>query len=53
VKHEFRDTLRIHVDHDHEIDAEVVGELIDKVVDGAVTIIAIATLAHFVKKIMQ
>lgn len=52
MKHEFKDTLRIQVDHDHEIDSEVVGELIDKVVDGAVTIIAIATLAHFVRKVL-
>ena len=52
MKHEFRDELRIKVDHDHEIDAEVVSEVIDKIVDGAVTIIAVATLSHFIKKIL-
>lgn len=52
MKHEFKDTLRIQVDHEHEIQAEVVEALIDKVVDGAVTIIAVATVAHFIKKIL-
>jgi hypothetical protein len=52
VKHEFRDELRIKVDHDHEIDPEVASEIIDKVVDAAVTIIAVATLSHFIKKIL-
>lgn len=51
VKHEFKDTLRIQVDHDHEIDTEVVSKLIDRVVDGAVTIITVATVAHFLKKL--
>jgi hypothetical protein len=50
VKHEFKDELRIQVNHDHEIDPEVMAELIDKVVDGAVTIIAVWTLAHFLRK---
>jgi hypothetical protein len=52
VKHEFRDELRIRVEHDHEIDPEVVSEVIDKVVDGAVTIIAVSTLSFFIKKIL-
>lgn len=52
MKHEFKDELRIKVDHDHEIDAEVVSEIIDKVVDGVVTIIAISTLSHFIRKIL-
>lgn len=51
MKHEFKDTLRIQVDHDHEIDTEVVSKLIDRVVDGAVTIITVATVAHFLKKL--
>lgn len=52
MKHEFRDELRIKVDHEHDIDPEVAGQIIDKVVEGAVTIIAIGTLSHFLKKIM-
>lgn len=52
MKHEFRDELRIKVDHEHEIDAEVLSEVIDKVVDGAVTIISVWTLAYFIKKIL-
>lgn len=52
MRHKFEDELRIKVDHDHEIDPEVVGKLIDKVVDGAVIIIAVSTLSHFIKKIL-
>lgn len=52
MKHEFKDTLRIQVDHEHEIDAETVEALIDKVVEGAVTVIAVATVAHFLRKIV-
>jgi hypothetical protein len=50
VKHEFRDELKIKVDHEHEIDPDVVKEVIDKVVDGAVTIIVVSTVSHFIKK---
>ena len=50
MKHEFRDTLKIEVDHDHEIDPEMVEDLIDKVVEAAVTIIAVATVAHILRK---
>jgi hypothetical protein len=50
VKHEFRDTLKIQVDHEHEIDPEVVETLIDRAVEGAITIIAVATVAHILRK---
>jgi hypothetical protein len=46
VKHKFEDELRIKIDHDHEIPLEEVGKLVDKIVDGAVTIIVVATAAH-------
>lgn len=52
MRHKFDDELRIKVEHDHEIDPEVASEIIDKVVDGAVTIIAVATVAHFLKKLL-
>lgn len=50
MKHEFKDELRIKVDHEHEIQPEVVEDLIDKVVDGAVTIIVVASIAHILRK---
>lgn len=52
MKHEFKDTLRIQVDHEHEIDPEVVSKVIDKAVEGAVIVIAVATFSHFVKRIL-
>lgn len=50
MKHEFKDELRIKVDHEHEIQTDVIEELIDKVVEGAVTIIVVATVAHIFRK---
>lgn len=50
MKHEFKDELRIKVDHEHEIPLEEVHDLVDKIVDGAVTIIAVATTAHILRK---
>lgn len=50
MKHEFKDTLHITVDHEHEIQTDVVEELIDKVVDGAITIIAVATAAQILRR---
>jgi hypothetical protein len=50
MKHEFKDELKIRVDHDHEIQTEVVEDLIDKVVEGAITIIVVSTFAHILRK---
>lgn len=50
MKHEFKDELRIKVDHDHEIQTEVVEELIDKVVEATVTIVAVTTVAYILGK---
>lgn len=50
MKHEFKDELRIKVDHEHEIQTDVIEELIEKVVDGAVTIIVVATAAHIFRR---
>lgn len=50
MKHEFRDELRIQVDHDHDIDVEVVDHVVDKIVEGSVIIIAVATGAHILRK---
>jgi hypothetical protein len=50
VRHKFEDELRIKVDHDHEIDPEVVERIIDKAVEGAVTIIVVATAAHILRR---
>ena len=52
MKHEFKDEVRIKVTHDHNVDPEAAAEVISKIVDGAVTIIAVATLSHFLKRIL-
>lgn len=52
MKHQFQDELRIKVQHDHDVDPKVVSEVVDKVVEGAVTIIAISTLSYFIRKIL-
>jgi hypothetical protein len=54
VKHEFKDELRIKVEHEHEhhIEPEVVEAIIGKAVDGAVTIIVASTVATVVKRLV-
>lgn len=48
MKHKIADDINVNLNID--IPAEDLGDLIDKVVDGAVTIIAVATVAHILRK---
>lgn len=48
MKHIIADDVNVNLHVD--IPAEDLGTLIDKAVDGAVTIIAVATVAHILKK---
>lgn len=52
MKHQFQDELRIKVDHDHKLPMEDIDHLIDRVVNGAVTIIAVATVGSIIKKFL-
>jgi hypothetical protein len=50
MKHKFEDSIDINLKV--EIPVEDVENLIDKAVDGAITIIAIATVAHIIKRLV-
>lgn len=50
MKHQFADELRIKVVHEHEVQVDEVDALVDKVVEGAVTIIAVGTAAYIFKE---
>ena len=53
MKHEFRDELKIKVEHEHQhhIEPEVVEKVIEKAVDGITTIIVVSTIATVVKRL--
>lgn len=46
MKHEFRDELKITVDHEHSLPPEEVDHVVDKIVEGAITIIVAGTVAY-------
>lgn len=46
MRHEFKDELRIAVDHEHTLPPEEVDHVVDKVVEGAITIIVAGTVAY-------
>lgn len=53
VKHKFDDEVRVRVTHDHDIHIEDVEELVDKVVEGAVIIIAVFTASHVIRRLVK
>lgn len=53
MKHKIDDEVRVKVTHDHNIPMEDVEALIGKVVEGAVIIIAAATAAQVIKKLIK
>jgi glutamate/tyrosine decarboxylase-like PLP-dependent enzyme len=50
VKHKIDDEVRVRVTHDHEIHIDDVEQLVDKVVEGALVLIAATTVARIIKK---
>lgn len=53
MKHKIDDEVRVRVTHEHDIPIEEVEDLIGKVVEGAVIIIAAATVASVIKKLVK
>lgn len=53
VKHKIDDEIRVKVTHDHDFDKEDVEDIIDKLVRGAVIVIAASTAAHVVKRVVR
>lgn len=53
MKHKIDDEVRVRVTHEHDIPIEDVEHLIGKVVEGAVIIIAAATAAKAIKKLIK
>lgn len=50
MKHKIDDEVRVRVTHDHEIHVDDVEALVDKVVEGALVLIAATTAARIAKK---
>lgn len=53
MKHKIDDEIRVRVTHDHDIPFEEVEDLIGKAVEGAVIIIAAATAAHAIRRLIK
>lgn len=54
MKHKIDDEVRVKVTHDHNVPPmEDIEELIEKVVEGAVIIIAASTAAHMIKRLVR
>lgn len=52
MKHKFVDDANVNVNVDVDLPTEELEDLVDKVVDGAVTIIVVATAAHILRKVL-
>jgi hypothetical protein len=53
MKHKIDDEIRVKVTHDHDFDKEDVEDIIDKLVRGAVIVIAASTAASVVKRAVR
>lgn len=55
MKHKIIDDVNVNVEHvhSHELPVDEIEELIDKVVDGVITVIAAATAAHILRKVFS
>lgn len=53
MKHKIDDEIRVKVTHDHDFDKEDVEDIVTKVVEGAVIIIAASTAAHVIKRLVR
>lgn len=53
MKHKIDDEIRVRVTHDHDIPIEEVEDLVGKLVEGAVIIIAVSTAAHVIKRLIK
>jgi hypothetical protein len=50
MRHQFQDTLKITVDHEHSLPPEEVDHVVDKVVEGAITILVAGTVAYILAR---
>lgn len=53
MKHKIDDEVRVRVTHEHDIPMKEVEDLIGKLVEGAVIVIAASTAAHVVKRLIK
>lgn len=54
MKHKIVDGIDVNVEHvhSHELPVDEIDQIIDKVVSGAITIIAVATIGGIIKKLL-
>lgn len=53
MKIRMEDDVDVNVHHDHDFDKQDVEDLIDKVVEGAVVIIAASTVSHILRRLIK
>jgi hypothetical protein len=53
MKHRLVDDANVNVNVDVDLPIEELGELVDKIVDGVVTVIAVATVAHIFRNLFE